>query len=67
MEIVRAPSLGPTLNNYEGYSDKFNYFTYFLYLMGTGFFSTINGVPENITDLIPADYLFNYLAVLSVR
>lgn len=35
--------------------------------MGTGFFTTINGKPQNITDLIPADYLLNYMLVLSTK
>jgi hypothetical protein len=64
---VRVPSLGPTLYNFEGYADKFNYFTYFVYLMGTGFFERVNGHPGNVTDLVPADFLFNYMVVLATR
>ncbi len=67
IEIVRVPSLGPTLNNHEGFSDKFNYFTYFVYLMGTGFFEAVNGQPNNVTDIVPADYLFNYMITLATR
>jgi hypothetical protein len=67
IEIVRVPSLGPTLNNFEGYTDRFNYFTYFVYLIGTGFFASINGIPQNVTDLLPADYLLNYMIVLATQ
>lgn len=58
------PSLGPTLNGFEGYLDRFNYFTYFVYLIGTGFFLSINGNPKYIADLIPSDYVVNYMIVL---
>jgi len=32
--------------------------------MGTGFFTTINASPEHVTDILPADYLINYILVL---
>jgi hypothetical protein len=35
--------------------------------MGTGFFQSVNGLPQNITDIVPADYLFNYMIVLATR
>lgn len=67
IEIVRTPGLGPTLNGYEGYCDRFNPFTYFVYLMGTGFFNTLNASPSHVTDLLPADYLVNYIIILASR
>jgi hypothetical protein len=33
--------------------------------MGTGFFTSVNGKEGNVVDLLPADYLLNYIMVLA--
>jgi hypothetical protein len=65
--ILRVPSLGPTIINFEGYTTRFNYFTYLVYQMGTGLIRNLDGNKFNKIDIVPSDYAVNLLLVLSVR
>ena len=59
--------IGPTLTNYEGYLTNFNSLTTLLYEVGNNFIDTIQGVSENIVDMIPADFVVNYMLVIGVN
>lgn len=61
------PSLGPTLTHFEGYTLKFNYFTYLIYQVGTGLLRNIEGNKSNKLDIVPTDYVSNFLLVLASR
>lgn len=61
------PSLGPTIIDFEGWTAKFNYFTYLVYQMGTGLIRNIDGNKLNKIDIVPNDYAVNLLLVLSIR
>ena len=61
------PSLGPTIGNFEGYTTRFNYFTYLIYQMGTGLIRNIDGNKLNKVDIVPNDHVANFLLVLSAR
>lgn len=65
--ILRVPSLGPTINNFEGYTNRFNYFTYLLYQMGTGLIRNLDGNKLNKIDIVPNDHVANLLLVLAAR
>ena len=65
--IVRIPLIGPTLANYEGYLTNFNSLTTLLYEVGNNFIDTIQGVSENIVDMMPADFVVNYMLVIAVN
>lgn len=67
ISIVRVPSLGPTIADYEGYLTKFNYFTYLVYQMGNGMIKNIDGNKQNKVDIVPSDYVANFLLVVSLR
>lgn len=65
VEIVRFPSLGPTLTDYEGYSISFNSFLTLIYEIGNGFLDSLEGIETNIIDIIPADFAINYMITIS--
>jgi hypothetical protein len=60
-----VPSLGPSITNYEGYTVKFNYFTYLIYQIGTGLIKNLDGNKSNRVDIVPADYASNLLIILA--
>ena len=64
--IVRLPLLGPTLMNYEGYISAFNSLMNLFYEVGNGFIDRLEGIQENIIDLVPTDYVVNYLITIAV-
>jgi hypothetical protein len=67
ISIIRVPSLGPTIIDYEGYLTKFNYFTYLVYQMGNGMIKNIDGNRQNKVDIVPSDFVANFLIVVSLR
>ena len=64
--IVRLPQIGPTLLGYEGYLSNFNTLTNLFYEVGNGFLDRMEGISGNIVDIMPADYVVNYMLVIAV-
>ena len=46
---------------------KFNNFTYLIYQMGTGLVRNIDGNKSTKLDIVPNDYVSNFLVVLAAR
>lgn len=65
--IIRIPLIGPTLTNYEGYLTNFNSLTNLIYEVGNTFIDSLQGISENIIDIIPADFVTNYMIVVAVN
>lgn len=64
--MLRVPIIGPVISvPLEGYSEKFNNFTYMLYQIGNGFVTHINGKRKNIIDIVPVDYVANYFIAVA--
>ena len=53
--------------NYEGYLTNFNSLTNLIYEVGNNFLDSLEGVSENIIDIIPADFVVNYMLVIAVN
>ena len=67
MVIVRVPSLGPTLNNFEGYSSELTSLTYLICQVGLGNITSLDGLKANKIDIIPTDFATNLLLILSIK
>ena len=62
---MRAPSLGPTLLNYEGYSGELTSLSYLICQVGMGNITSLDGLKSNKIDIVPTDYASNLLVVLA--
>ena len=67
VHVVRVPLIGPTMINYEGYLTNFNTLTTLIYEIGNNFINTLQGINENIIDMLPADFAANYMLVIAVN
>lgn len=65
VEVVRLPCIGPTLTDYEGYVTSFNSILSIIYEVGNGFLDSLQGIANNIIDLLPADFVVNYMITIS--
>lgn len=65
--MLRVPSLGPTYGTFEGYTNRFNYFLYLAYQIGTGLIQNLDGNKMNKVDIVPNDHVASLLLVLSAR
>ena len=64
--IIRVPQLGPTLTDYEGYHSNFTSLMNVFYEVGNGFIVRLEGLPNNVIDMVPVDYTVNYLLTVAV-
>ena len=67
VQLIRVPTVGATIKNCEGYIDKFNSFTWLVYRIGLGQIRELKGNPENTLDIMPADYVANYMIVIAAQ
>ena len=65
--VLRVPSLGPTVANYEGRLCQPSPFAYLLCQAGLGLIRSLEGVGSTKVDVVPTDYASHLMLVLAVR
>lgn len=61
VHLVRTPVIGACSEKPQGYIDKFNGISFLLYEIGLGKVSELKGRHSNIVDVVPVDYVCNFL------
>lgn len=67
LTVLRVPSLGPTITNYEGYLTHMSPFAYLICQTGLGLVRSLEGVGSNKIDVVPTDYASHLMLVLAAR
>ena len=66
VEVVRIPQVGPTIENFEGYTPKFNTLAFLIYEIGRKHIDAMEGYLNNVIDIIPADFVAHYMLTIAV-
>lgn len=61
VHLVRTPVVGACYEKPQGYLDKLNGISFLLYEIGLGKVSELRGRRSNIVDVVPVDYVCNFL------
>lgn len=61
IHLIRTPTIGACSDKPQGYIDRFNGISSLLYEIGLGKVSALKGRRSSIVDVVPADYLTNFL------
>ena len=67
LTVLRVPALGPTIIQNQGHTLKFNFFTYLTYQLGAGLLTHVDGKKQIKIDLVPNDYVSNFVLVLAAK
>lgn len=67
VSLIRIPIVGACAERPKGYIDKFNSVSFLMYEVGLGKVSELKGRNANIIDMIPADYVSNFMLMVGLR
>ena len=61
VHLIRTPVIGACFEKPQGYIDKLNGISFLLYEIGLGKVNKLKGRRSNIVDVVPADYVCNFM------